>query len=84
MHILFELADGLGAESVGYGFTFASMLGSISSVEETAVDRYEGVIVITALVSRPSSNPVSIDYLFKNPVLCPYTTGIADGSAIET
>lgn len=54
MHILLKLADGLGAEGVRHGFPLPSMLRSISSVEKSTLDAYEGIVVVTDHVSTKS------------------------------
>ena len=47
VHVLLELADGLGAEGVGHGLALAGVLRAVAGVEETALDRDEGVVVLT-------------------------------------
>ncbi len=73
VHILFKVADGFGAECVGDGLAFPSVLGTVTSVEEAAFDRYEGVIVLT--VSRcqllNSKKGSASSYLFRKPLPCP-------------
>lgn len=44
--VLLELADGFGAEGVRDHLAFASMLGSVTRVEETSSDRDKGIIVL--------------------------------------
>ena len=75
MDVLLELAHVLGAERMGDGFPFPSVLGSVSCVEESALDADEGVVV----VAGPSNLISSVNcllksgptYLFKNPFPCP-------------
>ena len=45
-HILFELADTLGAEGVGDGLSFAGVFGSVTGVEDASLNGDEGVIVV--------------------------------------
>lgn len=54
MHVLLKLADGLGAEGVRHGFPLPSMLRSISSGENSTLDAYEGIVVVTDHVSTKS------------------------------
>lgn len=49
MDVLFELRYRFCAESVGYGFAFAGMLGAITGVEEAPMDGYEDVIVVAEI-----------------------------------
>lgn len=56
MHIPLKLADRLGAEGVRHGFPLPSMLRSISSVEESTLDAYEGIIVVTVHAGVMSAN----------------------------
>ena len=52
VHVLLELADRLGAESVGDGFAFTGVLGAVSRVEKAALDAHEGVVVITVYQTK--------------------------------
>jgi hypothetical protein len=45
--ILFELANGLGAEGVGDSLALASVLGTVTSVEQTAADGDKGIVEVT-------------------------------------
>ena len=45
-HVLLELADALGAESVGDCLSFAGMLGAVAGVEEASLNRDECVVVV--------------------------------------
>jgi hypothetical protein len=47
VHVLFELADALGAEGVGDGLALAGVLCAVSSVEQTTLDGDEGIVVVT-------------------------------------
>ena len=51
MNVLLELCYGFCAESVGYGFALARMLGTITSIEEATVNGDEGVIVVAKINS---------------------------------
>ena len=51
MHVLLELANALGAEGVRDGLALASVLGTVSCVEETALNRHESIIVLTFALS---------------------------------
>jgi hypothetical protein len=51
VHVLLELANALSAEGVRDGLALASVLGTVSCVEETALDRHESVIVFTFATS---------------------------------
>lgn len=44
--ILLELTNALRAESVRDGLALASVLGTVSGVEEAALNRHESVIVL--------------------------------------
>lgn len=46
MHVLLKLRDRLGAKGVGDGFSFASMFGTITGIEETTLDGDKGIIVL--------------------------------------
>lgn len=46
VHVLLELADGLGAEGVGHGLALAGVLRAVAGVEEAALDGDEGVVVL--------------------------------------
>ena len=48
MDILLELSHILGAEGVGHCLSLSCVLGSISGVEEAALDADEGVVVVAA------------------------------------
>lgn len=50
--VLLELADGFGAEGVRNHFAFASMLGSVTRVEETSSDRDKGIIVLAVFLNQ--------------------------------
>ena len=47
VHVLFELADALGAEGVGDGLALAGVLCAVSGVEQTTLDGDEGIVVVT-------------------------------------
>ena len=49
VNVLLKLADGFGAECVRNDLALASMLSSVTGVEETSPNRHEGVIVFTSL-----------------------------------
>jgi hypothetical protein len=51
VHIGFELRDALRGKGVGDSLSLSSMLGSVSRVEETALDGDEGIVEITEGVS---------------------------------
>lgn len=53
-HVLLELADALGTEGMRDSLAFASVLGTVTRIEEATLDRYESIVVFT--VTR---NPVS-------------------------
>jgi hypothetical protein len=46
VHVLLELADGLGAEGVSYSLALAGVLRAVAGVEEAALDGDEGVVVL--------------------------------------
>ena len=43
---MLELANGLGAEGVGHGLALAGVFRAVTSVEETALDGDEGIVVL--------------------------------------
>ena len=47
-HVLFELADALGAEGVGDCLSFAGMLRTVTGIEEASLNGDEGVVVVAA------------------------------------
>jgi hypothetical protein len=47
VHILLKLTNALRAKGVRDGLALASVLGAVSCVEETALDRHKSVIVLT-------------------------------------
>ena len=52
--VWFELGNALDAEGVGDSLAFACMLGSISRVEESSLNRDKGIVIFTG-----SSEPIS-------------------------
>lgn len=46
IHVLLKLSNRLGAEGVGNSFSFAGMFGSITGIEETALDGDKGIVVL--------------------------------------
>lgn len=48
MDVLFELPNGLGTEGVRHHLAFPGMLSSVARIEETALDRDEGIVVLAA------------------------------------
>ena len=49
VNVLLELTDRLGREGVGDRLTLAGVLGTVTSIEQTATDGNEGVIEVPAL-----------------------------------
>ena len=45
INVLLELANGFGAECVRDGLALARMFGTISCIEQAALDRDEGIVV---------------------------------------
>lgn len=72
MHVLLELADGLGAECVRDSLALSSVFGAVTGVEETSLDRDEGIVVLTAIGSAKRHDVTGLAskwiYLFRNPL----------------
>lgn len=47
MDILFELANGLGAEGVRDGLALTSVFDTVAGIEETTTDGDKGIIKVT-------------------------------------
>lgn len=63
-YVLLELADAFGAESVRDSLPLSCVLSSISGVEETSLDRDEGIVIVTV-----KDSPVSKLKLIKAALL---------------
>ena len=50
LHVLLELADGLGAEGMRDGLALPAVFGAVTGIEETALDGDECIVVLTAAV----------------------------------
>ena len=50
VHVLLELADGLGAEGMRDGFALSGVFGAVTGIEETALDGDECIVVLAAAV----------------------------------
>jgi len=57
VHVLLELANGLGTECVGNGLALACVLNSIPCVEKSSLDRHESIVV----VALEEANTMTID-----------------------
>jgi len=52
MDVLLKVTNRFGTEGMAYDLAFASMFSAVPGVEETTLDRDEGVIIVTGPISR--------------------------------
>ena len=61
----FKLEDALRREDVGDGLALASVLGTVTRVEETAGQRDEAVVVLTASAVSQKNNPIHLSRKYR-------------------